>query len=94
MLEIAAVVALNVALVAPEATVTEAGTVSAEVLLESAMLAPPAGAAWFKVTVEALEVFAPKVVGLHASDEICAVATKLIFVVSEAPFRVAVSVAS
>ena len=41
---IAAVVALNAALVALAATVTDAGTVSEELELDSAMLAPPAGA--------------------------------------------------
>jgi len=41
---IAAVVALNVAVVALAATVTDAGTVSEEVLLDSAILAPPVGA--------------------------------------------------
>ena len=72
------------ALVAPEATVIEAGTVSAEVLLESAMLAPPAGAAWFKVTVQALEEFALKVVGLHASDVTCTGAVNVMLAVEEA----------
>jgi hypothetical protein len=40
----AAVVALNVAAVALAATVTDAGTVSEELVLASAILAPPAGA--------------------------------------------------
>ena len=41
---IVVVVALNVAVVALAATVTDAGTVREELALESAMLAPPAGA--------------------------------------------------
>jgi hypothetical protein len=41
---IAAVVAPNVAVVALAAIVTDAGTVSEELVLESAMLAPPVGA--------------------------------------------------
>jgi len=40
---IAAVVALNVALVALAATATDAGTASEELVLDSAILAPPAG---------------------------------------------------
>ena len=41
---IAAVVALNVAVVALGATVTDAGTVSEAFVLDSATLAPPVGA--------------------------------------------------
>ena len=39
-----AVVALNVAVVALAATVTDAGTVSEELVLDSVMAAPPLGA--------------------------------------------------
>jgi len=39
-----AVVALNVAVVALAATVTDAGTISKELVLDTAILAPPAGA--------------------------------------------------
>ena len=69
MLVMAAVVALKVADVAAAATVTEAGTVSVELVLVSVTLAPPVGAAWVKVTVQVLEEFCPRLVGLHASDE-------------------------
>jgi hypothetical protein len=41
---VAAAVALNVAVVAPAATVTDAGTVSKVLLLPSVTLDPPAGA--------------------------------------------------
>jgi hypothetical protein len=41
------------ALVAPDATVTEAGTVTAELLLDSATVNPPLGAAPVRVTVHA-----------------------------------------
>jgi hypothetical protein len=41
---IAAVVAVNVAVVALAATVTEAGTASEELVLDSVTLAPPVGA--------------------------------------------------
>jgi hypothetical protein len=41
---IVAVVPLNVAVVAPAATLTDAGTVSEALVLDSAMFAPPVGA--------------------------------------------------
>jgi hypothetical protein len=55
----AAVVALKVADVAPAATVTDAGTESVELVLVNVTVAPPAGAAWVRVTVqvEAPELF-------------------------------------
>ena len=74
---IAAVVALNVAVVAPAATVTDAGTVSEELVLASAMLAPPAGADWVKVTVQVVEAFGPRLTGLHESEETSTGAARL-----------------
>jgi len=52
-------VALNVAVVAADATVTDAGTVNAVVLLLNTTAAPPAGAGPFRVTVqvEVVELF-------------------------------------
>src|SRR2546430_1664460 len=47
----ALVVTVNVTLVAPTGTVTLAGTVAAELLLDSVTCAPPAGAGPFNVTV-------------------------------------------
>ncbi len=41
---------------APPATVTEIGTLAAELLLLSVTMAPPAGAAAFKVTVADVEL--------------------------------------
>ncbi len=49
---VAAAVALNVAVVAPAATVTEVGTVSKVLLLPSVTATPPVGAAWLIVTVQ------------------------------------------
>ena len=64
------VVIVNVALVAPAATVTLAGTVAAAVLLlVSVTAAPPAGAAPFKVTVPVEEVPPVTLVGLSVMLE-------------------------
>ena len=67
----ALVAMLNVALVAPAATVTLEGTVAAAVLLlESATVAPPAGAAPLNVTVPVEDCVPPiTLVGLSVSDE-------------------------
>jgi hypothetical protein len=65
----AAVVALNAAEMAPAATAMEPGTVSAELLLKRVTVAPPVGAAAESVTVQALEEFGPKLVGLQTRVE-------------------------
>jgi hypothetical protein len=48
----AATVAVNAAVVAPEATVTVDGTVTDELLLPSVTVSPPLAAAVFRVTVQ------------------------------------------
>ena len=53
-LDTLAAVAVNVALVEPAATVTEAGTLAEALLLDRATLAPPTGAAALSVTVQVL----------------------------------------
>ena len=65
------VLTVNVALVAPAATVTLEGTVAAAVLLlESATCAPPAGAAPLNVTVPVEDCVPPiSLVGLSVSEE-------------------------
>jgi hypothetical protein len=64
------VVIVNVALVAPAATVTFAGTCAAAVLLlVSVTAAPPAGATPFKVTVPVEEVPPVTLVGLSVTLE-------------------------
>ena len=61
---------MNVAVVAPAATVTLEGTVAAAVLLlESATVAPPAGAAPLSVTVPVEEFPPVTLVGFSESDE-------------------------
>jgi hypothetical protein len=51
----AATVAVNAAVVAPAATVTDAGTVTALLLLDRVTVAPPLGAAAFRVTEQESE---------------------------------------
>jgi hypothetical protein len=58
----------NVAILAPEATVTEAGTVKSVVLLDNEMLAPPAGAGEDKVIVQVDTALLVRLVGVHPSD--------------------------
>jgi len=67
----ALVLIVNVALVAPAATVMLEGTVAAApLLLESATVAPPAGAAPLNVTVPVEDCVPPiTLVGLSVSEE-------------------------
>ena len=87
------VVALNVPVVTPAATVTDAGTVSAVLVSLKVTAAPPAGAACVNVTVQVLDAFCPRLVGLHASDDTVTGATRLIVAFAELPLYVAVTVA-
>ena len=93
MLATVVVVALNVAVVAVAATVTDVGTVSVALVFVSATTAPPAGAACVKVTVQVLEAFCAKLVGLHTSDDTNTGATRLTVALAELPLYVAVTVA-
>jgi hypothetical protein len=77
------VVALKVAVVAAATTVTDAGTVRVELVLVRVTLAPPVGAAWVRVTVQVLEEFGPKLVGLQATEETSTGATRLMLVLAE-----------
>ena len=89
----AAAVALNVAVVAPADTVTDAGTVSEALLLASVTLDPPAGAVWVSVTVHVLTALCPRLVGLQARVETSTGASKPIVAVCELLPSVAVTVA-
>ena len=90
---LAAAVALKVAVVAPAATLTEAGTVSELLLLASVTLALPVGAIWVSVTVHVLTALGPRLVGLHATLETRTGAKRLIVAVCELLPKVAVTVA-
>ena len=83
MLPMVVVVALKVAVVAAATTVTDAGTVRVELVLVRVTLAPPVGAAWVRVTVQVLEEFGPKLVGLQATEETSTGATRLMLVLAE-----------
>ena len=74
---------MNVAVVAAAATVTEAGTVSAALVSLKVTTAPPVGAAFDSVTVQVLDPFGPKLVGLHASEDTRTGATRLIVALAE-----------
>ena len=93
MLPMVEVVALNIAVVEPAGTVTDAGTVSEALLLASVTLDPPAGAFWVSVTVQVLTALCPRVVGLHVTADTKIGAFRLIVDVCELLPRVAVTVA-
>jgi len=83
LLAMVVVVAVKVPVVTPANTVTEAGTVSTLFVLLSVTAAPPVGAACVNVTVQVLEAFCPKLVGLHAKEDTVTGATKLIVALAE-----------
>jgi hypothetical protein len=70
----ALVEAVKVAVLLPAATVTEDGTVTDALLLESATSIPPEGAATVSVTVPVADVPPVTLVGLSASDDSATVA--------------------
>jgi hypothetical protein len=77
LLPTVAVVTLKVADATPAATTTDAGTASVGLELVRVTVAPPGGAGWVRVTVQALEELAPRLLGLQASEESIADATRL-----------------
>jgi hypothetical protein len=83
LLETAVVVALKVAEVAAGATVTDTGTVRVALVLVSVTVAPPVGAAWFRVTVQAPEPFGPRLEGVQDSVEIIAGASRVMVALAE-----------
>jgi hypothetical protein len=87
-------VALKVAEVAAAVTVTDAGTVRLELVLDKVTTAPPAGAALVRVTVQTPDELGPRLVGLQASEETSTGATRDRLVEVDVPLRVAVRVAA
>ena len=89
-----AAVGLKVVVAEPAGTVIEAaGAGSSVLLLDKETAAPPAGAAWLRVTVQVALVPGAKLVGLQEIEDKTTGATRLIVAVCETPLRVAVSVA-
>ena len=76
LLPMAAVVAVKLAELAAAAIVMEAGTVRVALVFDSAMTAPPAGEACDRVTVQVVEAFAARVVGVQDTDDTETGATK------------------
>ena len=83
-------VAVKVAVVLPDATATEAGTVNAAALSESVTVAPPV---FDTITVQVELPPDPRLVGLQVSPLSTTGATSEMFAVCVLPFSVAVMVA-
>ena len=85
-------VAVKVAVVALEATVTDAGTVSSALLSDTATVVAAVGAL-DRVTVHVLLAEEFRLVGEHTSEVSVTGATRLIVAVCDTPLKVAVTVA-
>ena len=81
----AAVVALKVTDVAAAGNVTDAGTVSIELVLARVTIAPPAGGALVRLTVQVLDELGPRLAGVQASEETRIEAVRVMFVLAEVP---------
>ena len=79
------VVALKVAPVAPEATVTDAGTVRMALLLVKVTEAPPLGAACVRATVHVADELDPRLAGVQSTDETSTEAARFTVVLAELP---------
>ncbi len=77
----------------PDDTVTDAGTVSSALLLDSVTLDPPVGAVCVSVTVQVLTALCPRLVGLHETEDTNTGACSEIVAVFELVLNVAVTVA-
>ena len=89
----APVVALKGADVAAAGTVMDAGTVRVALVFVRVTIAPPAGAAFVKVTVQVVEALGPTLAGLQAREETRTGASRDRLVEVDVPLREAVSVA-
>ena len=86
-------VAVKFAVLPPAATVTDVGVVRVALVSEMATIEPPAGADWFRVTVQVLEAFWDRVAGVQTSEETCTGAIRLTLVLAVLLLYVAVTVA-
>jgi hypothetical protein len=81
----AVVVALNVAVLTPEVTVTDAGTVRIELLLAKVTEAPPLGADCVRVIVHVVDALGPRLAGLQSTEETRTDATRFTAALAELP---------
>ena len=86
-------VAVTLPLVLPAVMLTELGIVRTALLSEMLTVEPPVGAACVSTTVQVLEAFGAKVVGLHAKDDSEADVSRLRLALCELLSYVAVMVA-
>ncbi len=86
-------VAVNVFVVAPAATVTEAGTVRRALLLDSETVTPPAGAADDSVTVQVDTPLLGRLVCVQPSDVSVTAGSRVKFACWELELYVAVTTA-
>ena len=77
----------------PSVAVTEAGMESRVLVLDSDIVAPPEGAFFVRVTVQAAEAPGPRVAGVQDTAETRTGASRLTVTVLETPLRVAVMIA-
>ena len=85
---------MNVAVVAPAATVTDPGTVSTLAIPPPIVTEdPPVGAAWFSVTVHVVLAFDDRLDDPQLNDDTSTGATSEIPNVCDTPFSVALNVA-
>ena len=92
MLDTVPAVALKFAVVAPAATVTDAGTVSAALLEESPTDAPPVRAARFSVTVQLEAEPGPMELGEHDRPDTAGCMGVTVTEAVALPFSVAVTI--
>ena len=85
--------AVNVAMPAAGATVTDAGTLSKELVLARETTAPLAGDGWERLTVQVPDAFGPRLVGLQVTAETSTNGARLMVVFAEPPLYAAVMVA-
>jgi hypothetical protein len=86
-------VTVNVAALAPDPTVTEAGVIN-ELLLSDRLTPVADVAALLKLTVQVLDAPDPSVAGVHESEVSVAAAARLMPAVFDVPLYVAVTVAT